>query len=195
MLIIGLTGGMGSGKSTTAHYFSKLGIEVLDTDKVAHLITEPDQPALKEIIKHFGEEFINEDGQLNRKKLRTNILSNLNEKKWLESLLHPLILKEIKEQLKKVKSPYCLVVIPLLFEVHLENFVDRVLVIDTSEENQMKRTFARGDWAKEEIEIMMHCQVTRSERTVRADDMINNDGSLEELEKQVQMLHQKYLSI
>jgi len=195
MLVIGLTGGIGSGKSTVAALFAAKGINVIDTDKLARVLTEPGQPAFEQIKKKFGEGVILKDGFLNRSALRQLIFKHPEYKEWLENLLHPLIREELKNQIQTSNSPYCIAVIPLLFETTPNPLIDRILVVDTAVEHQIARTQARDNASLEEVETIIKTQVSRQERLSKAHDIIHNHGPLEELSSQVEKLHQYYLTL
>jgi dephospho-CoA kinase len=195
MLVIGLTGGIGSGKSTVAQLFEKKGIKIIDTDAIARETTQPGHEALKKIAAHFGENILLPDGSLNRKLLRTIIFSDVNQKLWLEQLLHPLIRIEMQQQVESAQSPYCIVIIPLLFETKPNPIINRILVVDVSEEQQIERTQKRDHCSLEEVKAILASQATREFRLANAMDIIYNNGSLEDLEKEVDKLHQLYLSL
>jgi dephospho-CoA kinase len=195
MFVIGLTGGIGSGKSTIADYFTKLGIDVIDADKIAREVVTPHSAALNEIAVHFGTSALNKDGSLNRGALRRTIFADPKERRWLEALLHPLIRERLEQDIAHSSSPYVVVVIPLLIESSYQYPIDRVLVIDTPEAQQRSRTHLRDQISKEEIENIISAQVSREQRLAAADDIIHNDKGIEELEQQVNKLHQYYLSL
>lgn len=195
MLKIGLTGGIGSGKSTVAKYFAEFGITVIDADQIVHELCAADTPGTKKIIAHFGNKVLTKDGSLNRNYLRKLIFQDVSEKKWLEHLLHPLVYQEMHRQIQKAPSPYCILVIPLLFETKAEKFVDRILVVDSPEKLQIKRIQKRDKISAAEIKKICASQISRAERLARADDIIHNDQSIENLQKQVIKLHKKYLAL
>ncbi len=195
MLIVGLTGGIGSGKSTVATIFKKLGVPVIDADQIARKLVEPEQPALKQIIHAFGTELLNQAGELDRNKMRQIIFQRPKEKKTLESILHPLIRESMLHQISRLKTPYCILEIPLLLESNQTDLVNRVLVIDVSPDLQNKRVQARSNLSKQEIEAIIAAQTDRSSRLTAAGDIIVNDRSLAELDKKVQQLHQTYLTL
>ncbi|MDX1900375.1 MAG: dephospho-CoA kinase [Gammaproteobacteria bacterium] len=195
MLIIGLTGGIGSGKSTVAELFAAKHIPIIDTDKLSHELTHPGQPALKEIIQHFGETVLNDDKTLDRKKLRHIIFDQPSERKWLEQLLHPMIRKEMKDQIAQYKTPYCIVVIPLLTETTPDPIIQRILVVDTTKALQMHRTKNRDQLPAKTVSAILQSQSSRERRIQMADDVITNDGDLKDLAKQVDVLHQQYLEM
>jgi dephospho-CoA kinase len=195
MLVIGLTGGIGSGKTTIADLFKARGIPIIDADIIAREVTAPGQPALKTITQHFGQHILQEDGSLNRSALRDTIFKNDENRHWLENLLHPLILRRMDELLQQQNTPYCLVVIPLLFEKNTYPLINRILVVDTSEEMQINRVTKRDKTSREQVKAIMTTQASRGLRIKHANDIITNDGSLVMLEKQVEELHQKYLQL
>jgi len=192
-LCIGLTGGIGSGKTTVANLFVKLGVPIIDADVIAHEITKPNQMAYQKIIDHFGKNILNPDQAINRKKLREIIFENIQEKKWLENLLHPLIRQVMRDQIKKIKAPYCICVIPLLAESTGIDFIHRVLVIDTPLEMQIERAKKRDAATEHEIQKIMDAQADQHSRLKIADDVLVNDGNLKVLEDKINDLHQQYL--
>lgn len=192
-LIIGLTGGIGSGKSEVCRLFALRNIVIVDADIVAREVVLPGSAALEAITLHFGTSII-ENGQLNRNKLREIVFSNQNEKKWLESLLHPIINTEIRNQLAEADSPYAILASPLLLETRQFELVNRVLVIDASEQLQIERASQRDKSSTSQIKAIMQTQLSRQERCARANDIIHNHGNLSELEPQVEKLHQFYLN-
>jgi len=195
MLVIGLTGGIGSGKSTVADLFAKRSIPVIDADQIAKTLTEPQQPAFTAIIEHFSTDLLQQDGTLDRKKLRQIIFADVKERAWLEKLLHPLIRQSIEMQIQRLTAPYCIVMIPLLLEVGPYAFLDRILVIDTTEDMQLNRVAARDKAEKQHIEAILNTQLKRDERLAKADDVIKNDGVFADLIPQVEKLHNIYLKI
>jgi dephospho-CoA kinase len=195
MLSIGLTGGIGSGKSTVAELFAQHGIDIIDTDLIARTVVEPGTKALAEIATHFGEEVLNSDHTLNRKILAKKIFDNLEEKSWLEKLLHPLIMKEVLAAKTKVTSPYCIVVIPLLIETLPNPTIDRILVVDSPKSLQISRTQARDQRSEAEITAIIATQATPEERRAAANELIINDRGLTELNQAVTELHHRYLEL
>lgn len=199
MLVIGLTGGIGSGKTVVAKLFAKRGVPVIDADLIARQLTEPNQDALKAIVKHFHDrDLLHKDGTLKRSKLRSIIFNDENERIWLEKLLHPLIRDEMRRQIGQVATtiPYCVVVIPLLFESEDPiSFIDRVLVIDTPEETQVERVHARDKIPKTAILAILNSQTNREHRLSQAHDVIMNDGLIIDLEPQVEKMHRLYTEI
>lgn len=192
--VVGLTGGIGSGKSVATAEFEKLGITIVDADVVARQVVMPGTPCLQAIEKHFGSRLLTESGELNRKALRQRIFSNPEEKDWLNKLLHPAIREEILTQLKQAQSPYVILSAPLLLENGLEKYCQRVLVVDVPESTQIERTIQRDESPKEEIEAIMKSQLNRNKRLQKADDILSNDGSIEELRRLVVKLHKRYLA-
>jgi dephospho-CoA kinase len=195
MLVIGLTGGIGSGKSTVARLFEKKGIPIIDADVIAQALTLPGQPALQAIIEHFNDPALMRAGQLNRARLREIIFQLPGERLWLEQLLHPLIRKQIETQIKAIVAPYCIVVIPLLAESGAYDFINRILVIDTNETEQIKRAAQRDRVPPEQIAAILKTQASREARLGIAHDIIQNNGTLDDLIPQVERWHQHYLSL
>lgn len=192
MLIIGLTGGIASGKSTVADLFAKKGIPIIDADVIAREVVMPHTEALSKIKEHFGINIVDTKGELNRRILREKIFQNPAEKQWLENLLHPLIFAEIRRQISRLKTDYCIVVIPLLLETHAQPMVNRILVVDTPVELQRQRLQTRDQLSPDILDAMLNAQLSREQRLTAADDVILNDQGLETLEKQVQQLHERY---
>jgi dephospho-CoA kinase len=191
--IVGLTGGIGSGKSTIAELFMALNIKVIDSDQITRDLVAPNQEAFQSIVNHFGKEILNSDGHLNRQKLKIQIFNSMLDRIWLEGLLHPLAKKEILDLKEQVPSnEYQIVEIPLLFETHFEAAVDRILVVDCAEKEQIARVAKRDDLSETTIEAIMQTQVSRRLRLSQADDIIVNTGKKGDLQSQVFALHQKY---
>ena len=195
ILKIGLTGGIGSGKSTACEIFSELGVPIIDADTIAHNLVEPGMPALEEITKLFGKKAILNDGSLNRKIIRDQIFANETERKKLENILHPAIFKEIASQIKHLDTKYCIVSIPLLLETNVPDVIDRILVIDVAREFQLSRASIRDNASKENIDRIIDKQVSREERRAAADDIVNNEGNIECLRKKIHSLHEFYSRI
>ncbi len=195
MFIVGLTGGIGSGKSTVSALFKKLGAPVIDADQIARELVEPGKPALKQITDTFGIGVLNPAKELDRNKMRQIIFQNPEKKETLESILHPLIRKSMQHGISQLKTPYCILEIPLLLETRQTDLVDRVLVIDVLPNIQYKRVQARSGLSKKEIDAIIATQIDRSSRIKAADDIIVNDKSRAELNNKVQQLHQMYLSL
>lgn len=193
MLKIGVTGGLGSGKTAVSQAFARLGVPVIDTDEISRALTATEGAALPMLREAFGDSIFNADGTLNRNALRALILNDRAAKSRLESVLHPMILHEVTNQLARLNAPYVMIVVPLLVESggYLD-MLDRVLVVDCSEETQIQRALARGGWDESEIRAMMAKQVSRQVRLKLADDVINNDGGMDALTAQVAALNEKY---
>lgn len=192
--VVALTGGIGSGKSTVADAFSRLGIAIIDADIIARQVVEPHTPGLNAIAAHFGSGIINADGTLNRRLLRESIFSQPAEKTWLNALLHPMIHQETQRQIAEATSPYVLWVVPLLVENQLQHKADRILVIDVSPETQLQRTMLRDNVSRQHAEQILAAQATREERLAVADDVIDNDGAPETIASDVARLHAQYLT-
>jgi dephospho-CoA kinase len=195
MLKIGLTGGIGSGKSTITALFSRYHIPIIDADIIAHQLVEPRQPALAQIKKAFGQSIINKDESLNRDKLRETIFSDTEKKVQLEAILHPLIFQKMQSDFDKQTSPYSILCIPLLIETKMTSFVDRILVVDCPVETQAARVKLRDQLSNERILSIISSQVSRKTRLSYANDTIDNSNSPTQLAEQVKKLHNKYLSL
>jgi dephospho-CoA kinase len=191
--VVGLTGGIGSGKSTVAEMFAALGVNVVDADTLAREVVEPDQPALRSIAAHFGANILQTDGSLDRAALRKIIFSKREHKDWLESLLHPLINNLLLTRIKESRSAYCILESPLLLETEQHKLVNRVLVIDVQEETQLSRAALRDDSDETVIRNIIESQISRKERIQIADDIIDNEQSLGQLQSKVEALHKHYL--
>lgn len=190
-----LTGGIGSGKSVVADLFAKLGVPVIDTDIIARELVKPGKPALADITQSFGRDVITKKGELDRVKLARLTFSNGRLRKQLEDILHPRIHTEIRLQLQKLDSPYAIIVIPLLVETGQVAAYNRVLVVDCDEATQMSRVIQRDHRSEEQIKAIMEAQAKRPERVSWADDIIENNGTLQELEQKVAELHNVYLKM
>ncbi len=195
MWILGLTGGIGSGKSAASDYFQRLGIVVVDADIVAREVVQPGQPAWNAIREHFGPDALQADGQLNRAWLRQIVFSDPQQRRWLEQQTHPRIRDSIIQQLQQAQSPYAILASPLLFESGQAQLTQRTLVIDVPEALQLQRASQRDGNDEEQIRRIMAAQINREERLARADDVVDNSGSLEQLYAQLQELHEVYLSL
>ncbi len=192
---VGLTGGIGSGKSTVSDLFAELGAEIIDTDEIARDLTASGQPAVSQIEQEFGPEVVQGDGALDRKRMRELAFSDSNAREKLQNILHPLIRTEVQRRLAATNAPYAIVVVPLLVESRGYKFADRILVVDCSEEQQVERVTRRSGLARNQIEAIMATQVSRSKRLAAADDVIRNEGEAAELRAKVQQLHEKYLTL
>ncbi len=192
MLIIGLTGGVGSGKTTVANCFARLGVPVIDADALSREVVEPGQPALQLLVEHFGNHIIDENGRLKRGELRQIVFADTAERKWLESILHPLINRLMVQRIAECKADYCILMSPLLGETKQIEMVDRVLVIDVPEKMQLQRTMARDGNSEETVKSIIASQSDRAKRLQTADDVLVNDQDLEHLQKEVNLLHERY---
>ncbi len=195
MLKVGLTGGIGCGKSTVSDLFLALAVPVIDADTIAHQLTEANQPALQEIREFFGVETLNADGTLNRPFLRDKVFTNPIAKQKLESILHPRVFAEINKQIQPLTSPYCILSIPLLFETKMSHFVDRILVVDCPIERQIARIKQRSQLPETRIRSIIDSQVSRDFRLTHADDIIDNSGTHGKLAEQVKKLHNLYMTL
>jgi dephospho-CoA kinase len=193
MLVVGITGGIGSGKSAVTDYLGTLGITVVDADKVARVVVEPGTSGLAAITEHFGMDVLLANGGLDRAALRKIVFDNHNERKVLEEITHPRIRDEIIRQLSEASSPYVVLSSPLLIESGQNTLADYVVVVDVPEEVQLKRTMARDDNSEALVKQIMAAQLDRQTRLSRADASIMNDTSLEELYERVEALHEDLL--
>ncbi|ADE12926.1 dephospho-CoA kinase [Sideroxydans lithotrophicus] len=195
--LVGLTGGIGSGKSTVAGMFAELGARTIDTDLIAHQLTKADGEAIDAIRACFGEHYIAADGSLDRGAMRKLVFANPEEKQRLETILHPLILAQARQQAASpTDAPYTLVVVPLLFESgRYRDWLQRIITVDCSEEAQISRAMQRSSLDEAAIRAIMAQQVRRSERTKLADEVIHNDGSLDDLKLQVVGIHRRLSSM
>jgi len=192
-LRVGLTGGIASGKSTVADMFDDLGVPVIDTDVIAREVVQPGQPALAEIREAFGAGVIAADGTLDRPAMRSIVFGDHDARRRLESILHPRIGKATREQADAAGGPYQVIVVPLLVESSLRDFVDRVLVVDCDETTQVARLLARDAESEDQARRMLAAQSSRAERLAIADDVVVNGGTLDDTREQVLALHQRYL--
>ncbi|WP_152220492.1 dephospho-CoA kinase [Pseudomonas sp. SCB32] len=193
--ILGLTGGIGSGKSAAAEHFAALGVHMVDADHAARWVVEPGRPALAKIVDRFGDAVLLPDGQLNRAALRERIFASEAERRWLEQLLHPLIGEEIAANLARAESVYAILVSPLLVESGQRRMTQRLLVVDTPEHLQLERTMRRDKVSEEQVRAILKAQAVREDRLKHADDVLLNDGDLAHLHQQVERLHQFYLGL
>lgn len=195
MLKIGLTGGIGCGKTTVARLFASFGTPVIDADEVAHQLVAIGQPALASITQEFGADILNPDGSLNRNNLREQIFSNSEQKQKLELIVHPLIYKSIQSEIEKLNANYCIICVPLLLETDMAHFVDRILVVDCPVETQIERVKNRDNLPLKRIQSIIDGQVSRAFRKSKADDLIDNSETDYRLAEQVKKLHNLYLSL
>jgi dephospho-CoA kinase len=195
MLVIGLTGGIGSGKSMATDYLQTRGITIVDADLAARLIVEPGEPALQEIVETFGEDILQQDGTLNRAALRQIVFADPEQRRRLEAITHPRIAQEIMRQLAVSPSPYTVLVSPLLFESGQHRFAQRTLLIDAPEAEQKRRASVRDKVSEEQITAIMKVQMSREDRRKRADDVVMNDAGVDALHAALEQLHQRYLEL
>ena len=194
-MIIGLTGGIGSGKSVVGNFFTELGIDVIDADLISRNILDTNKKARKLFVKSFGNEFIDKKGNVNREQLRTTIFDDKEKKMSLESIIHPLVREEIINFTEQSKSIYKIVMVPLIYETQSSNFYEKIIVIDCDEQEQIKRACKRDGKSKENILSIIKTQASRNERNSIADFIILNDSSIEDLRLKVIQIHQKLLGI
>ena len=195
MLVIGLTGGIASGKTAVSDRFAELGVPVIDTDRIARELVEPGQPALRAIAERFGQACLNSDGGLDRAHLRQRIFADPDAKKDLEAILHPRIRAEVSRRLAALSAPYCILVVPLLVETGDAYPVDRVLLVDVPENTQIERVMARDNISREQAIRILSAQASRAQRLQKADDIIENTGSLARTRQLVDRWHEYYLSL
>ncbi|WP_455230212.1 dephospho-CoA kinase [Geopseudomonas aromaticivorans] len=194
--ILGLTGGIGSGKSAAASHFASLGVHLVDADQAARWVVEPGRPALAHIVDRFGDQILQDSGQLDRAALRTRIFQVSEERQWLEQLLHPLIREEIRNVLDEARSPYAILVSPLLVESAAQReMARRVLVVDVPEQVQIQRTVQRDQVPEEQVRAILQAQASREERLRHAHDVLVNDRDLAWLQREVERLHEFYLTL
>jgi len=195
MFVLGVTGGIGSGKSAVTERFEALGIVVVDADVAARTVVAAGQPALDKISQRFGSNILLENGELDRAALRKIVFDNPSERKWLEALTHPLIREEIVKGLQSAQSPYVILVSPLLIESGQFHFTQRILVVDVPESTQVERTCARDNNDAAQVQAIIDAQINRTERLAKADDIIENTLGLDHLDREVARLHNQYLSL
>lgn len=195
MLIIGVTGGIGSGKTAVTDEFKKLGIEIVDADIAARTIVEKGRPALEKIQDRFGPQILQDNGELNRAQLRKIIFEDSEQRKWLEQLTHPLIRDEIIGGLRSATSPYVILSSPLLIESGQFHLVKRTLIVDVPVELQIERTCQRDNNPKPQVQAIIDAQISREKRLEHADDILSNDKDMANLVNQVRSLHQTYLDM
>ncbi|WP_180008043.1 MULTISPECIES: dephospho-CoA kinase [unclassified Acinetobacter] len=192
--VLGLTGGIGSGKSAASNWFELQGIQVVDADIVAREVVEPGQPALNQIQQNFGDWVLLENGELNRRALREHIFKDPKARQALEAITHPAIRQSIIQQLNEASSPYVILVSPLLFETNQHELTNHTLLIDATEQLQIQRASQRDGQNIEQIQKIIHVQMPRQEKQKIADDIVLNDGHLDHLYSQLRPLHLKYLA-
>jgi dephospho-CoA kinase len=194
-LLVGLTGGIGSGKTQVSDLFAALGVSVIDADILARELVAPGMPALQAIREKFGDHVLDNNGQLNRRQLRELVFSDPEKKAWLDNLLHPLIRKELIKQAKEAPSEYAILAVPLLVENQLNKLTDRTLVIDVEPQRQLERVVSRDRVSEQQVRNIIAHQASREDRLAVADDVIDNNGEISQLAPQVQKLHEKYLKL
>lgn len=194
MVVIGLTGGIGSGKSTVAREFASLGVHWVDADDVAREVVEPGMPALATIAEHFGQDILTEGGALDRGRLRQIVFEQPEQRAWLESLLHPIIREELIHQLHPTDYtlPYVLLVSPLLLETDQNKLVENVLVVDVPVDVQIERTMARDTNSREQVERIIAAQMPREQRVAKADAVIDNNQPKDKVSAEVRALHERF---
>ena len=193
---VGLTGGIGSGKTTVAELFLSQGAGLVDTDEISRRLTAPAQPAIAEIARKFGPQFVAEDGSLDRVRMRNLVFADLSARKDLEAIVHPLIRQESTRQIQESTAPYVVVVVPLLIETGAyRGMIGRILVVDCEPETQVRRVMERSRLSRNEVLSIIASQVSRQQRLREADDIIQNDDDLESLPAQVNPLHLRYLGL
>ncbi len=195
-LMIGLTGGIGSGKTAAATFFAALGADVVDTDVIAHELSQPQGAAIPAIRQTFGDKYITDDGALNRKEMRKLVFSDESSRRKLEAILHPLIRAEVVHRTASFCGPYGIIVVPLLLETgDYREMIRRILVVDCSEQAQLVRTLARTGLDERTVQAIMATQISRMERLNQADDVVVNDSDMLHLKRQIDALHNKYLAL
>ncbi len=195
MLVIGLTGGIGSGKTTVCQLFQHYQIPILDADQIARELVKPQQPALEEIVATFGQTMLTATGTLDRKKLRQLVFQRPNDRKLLENILHPKIRTTIKQTLPTLTTPYAIVCIPLLFETKQTHMVNRILVVDVEESVQIQRVKQRDNLTDDEVQMILKTQWPRKKRLAHADDILHNTKGLDFAQQQVAHYHRLYLTL
>jgi dephospho-CoA kinase len=195
MLIVGLTGGIGSGKTAVSDRFAHHNVPIIDTDLLARELVEPGQPALAEIAVTFGSDCLDEVGGLDRARLRERIFADAEGRKRLEAILHPRIRALARQRIANLTRPYCLLVIPLLAETGMTDLIDRVLVVDASEVEQLRRVMVRDQTDEEQARRILAAQASREQRLALANEVVENSGDFADLDRQVAALHQHYLTL
>jgi dephospho-CoA kinase len=195
MLRVGLTGGIGCGKSTVADFFAARGVPIIDTDELARELVRPGEAAHTEIVRQFGSDVLDASGALDRGKMRNRVFNDPMQRKRLEAILHPRIRTEVQRRLAGFNALYAIIAIPLLIETDVGNLADRILVVDCDESLQVRRVAARNGMESAEVRRIMTAQATREDRLAHADDVIENNADLVQLEEQVTRLHERYLTL
>jgi dephospho-CoA kinase len=195
-LCIGLTGGIGSGKSSAARILEELGAAIVDTDEIAHELTRPGGAAIGAIRNAFGDEYLAADGSLARSRMRQLVFADATARSRLEAILHPLIREEVRGRVATARAPYVVIVVPLLLETGAyHDLTDRVLIVDCSEELQVSRTMSRGGLTEPEVRAIMSTQLPRTARLAADDDVLHNEGDLAALRRESEALHRRYLAL
>lgn len=194
MIVIGLTGGIGSGKTTVAKLFAEFNVPIVDADLIARELVEPGQPALNELVEIFGEDILYPDGTLNRRHLRDRVFADAEQRRQLESILHPLIRAEMIDRLDEVRGPYAVMVVPLLIDTGNWEMIDRILVVDVDEETQLQRVMQRDDVDRKQAESIIDTQISRQDRLSAADDVVDNTDDITCLRRQIARLHEFYMN-
>ena len=192
VLRVGLTGGVGCGKSTVADHFRDLGVPIIDSDEIARQVVAPGRRALQEIVGEFGREMLRDDGTLDRARLREIIFHDEKARRRLNAIVHPRVRESIERQAAALDTDYCIIVIPLLFEAGMTDLVDRILVVDCTPEHQLERLLSRDGMNRNLAEAMIGSQISRDQRLQRADEVVDNCSTLDSLPPQVAILHEKY---
>lgn len=195
VLVIGLTGGIGSGKTEVSTRFARHGVPVIDTDQLSRELVEPGQPALAEIVADFGPDCLDDQGRLRRHHLRERVFADPSGRRRLEAILHPRIRATMRARVADLATPYCLVAIPLLVETGMTDLVDRILVVDVPEVEQIRRVMARDGVTEAHARRVLAAQARRDQRLAHADDVLENGGDLDLLDRQVAALHERYLAL
>lgn len=194
--IVGLTGGIGSGKTVASDHFARLGVPVIDTDVIARMVVQAGQPALLKLVERFGDGVVRSDGELDRDALRILAFSSAENKAALDAITHPAIRLETIKQIEQVSYPYCVVVIPLLVpDSPFSAFLQRVLVVSADRETKIARVMQRSQLTREEVEQIMQSQLSDEERNDFADDIIDNNGTMQQAQQEVERLHELYLHL
>jgi dephospho-CoA kinase len=191
--VLGLTGGIGCGKTAVSNMLEQLGIIIVDADIIARQVVKPKSDGLNAIVSKFGQSILLSDGTLNRSALRERIFTNSADKEWLNNLLHPLIRNKIHNDLTVAKSPYVVLVAPLLFENGLDKFCNRTLLIDIPQNVQIERTASRDNVSVEQVKAIIAAQMSREDKQKKADDILNNDRALNDVNHDLLTLHKRYL--
>ncbi len=195
MFIVGLTGGIGSGKTAVSDTFKSLGVDIIDADVASRIVVEKGQPALRQIAEHFGKDILQKDGTLDRALLREKVFAEPKEREWLEKLLHPLIYQTLNRLLSEASSEYAILVSPLLVETGQNKLTQRILVVDVPEQLQIERAVARDNNNEQQVRVIIAAQADRNQRLAYADDVITNDQDISFLHAEVKKLHLQYLQM